>query len=516
MKKHYALGLQQIQQELNTLQNPGFYWITSQRQEDARTLLRQVVSQQKAATLISADEKPQALLTPDPIGGPARMPLFSLPANKSSLKQLESDFSRVLNSRSGLVIFYSNAALWGKLSPDELTFWLKRMRRLLSKKQITLLMITSGTSIIHLRNHLQGYFRQLDGLAHLEFQQDSWHYRINWWYAADKLLADRAIRLSYVDNQFIAVNQAEQNIPLSRNDENQFLAQEGVLEGAPPLSAQWQLFSDNESVFSRAQQANAATVIFSLVHNQDINSLATMVHSLRRSRGSALKIVVREISTTLRYSDERLLLACGVNAIVPTAASLSRFLTTLEGIQGQQFSRHVPANLHDLMQALQPLQQKGFLPLDAFCAAVQQLMSNTLLPENDKGLLVALRAVPQLKPEQILTLCKPRRFGDLVTLVNDRIYLFLSSCRFNDLDIALKSIFSLPHDELFSNRIVWFEDNQIVSEADKIRQLTPVAQRDRQAAPLAAAPVSTQTAAPERGAQTPQPITLNLDGVSHQ
>lgn len=515
MKNHYALGLQQLQQELNTLQKPGFYWITSQRQEDARALLRQVVSQQDAATLVSADEKPQALLTPDPIGGPARMPLFSLPANKTSLKRLESDFSRVLNSRSGLVLFYSNAALWGKLSQDELAIWLKRIRRLLTQKKITLLMITSGTAIIHLRNHLQAYFRQLDGLAHLEFQQDSWQYRINWWYAANKLLADRAIRLSYVDNQFIAVNEAEQHIPLSRNDENQFLAHEGVLEGAPPLSVQWQLFSDNESVFSRAQQANAATVIFSLAHNQDMNTLAKMVHSLRRSRGSALKMVVREMSTTLRYSDERLLLACGVNAIVPTAASLSRFLTTLEGIQGQQFSRHVPANLNALMQALQPLQQRGYLPLEPFCAAVQQLMSNTLLPENDKGLMVALRPVPQLKPEQILTLCKPRRFGDLVTLVNDRLYLFLSSCRFNDLDIALKSIFSLPHDELFSNRIVWFEDNQIVSEADNIRQLTPVVQRDVQADPLVAAPASENAAAPARGAQTPQPITLNLDGVGH-
>jgi cellulose biosynthesis protein BcsE len=289
-----------------------------------------------------------------------------------------------------------------------------------------------------------------------------------------------------------------------------------VLEGAPPLSVQWQLFSDNESVFSRAQQANAATVIFSLVHNQDITTLAKMVHSLRRSRGSALKLVVREISTTLRYSDERLLLACGVNAIVPTAASLSRFLTMLEGIQGQQFSRHVPANLTALMQALQPLQQKGYLSLEPFCAAVQQLMSNTLLPENDKGLMVALRPVPQLKPEQILTLCKPRRFGDLVTLINDRIYVFLSSCRFNDLDIALKSIFSLPHDELFSNRMVWFEDNQILSETHKIRQLTPLAQRDQMAEPTAAAPASLSAVAPARGAQTPQPITLNLDGVSHE
>jgi cellulose biosynthesis protein BcsE len=367
-----------------------------------------------------------------------------------------------------------------------------------------------------LRNSLQRYFRQLDGVAHLDFQQDSWQYRINWWYSADKLLADRAIRLSCVENQFIAASETEQNIPLSLNDENQFLAQEGVLEGAPPLSVQWQLFSDNEGVFSRAQQANAATVIFSLAHNLDINTLAKMVHSLRRSRGSALKIVVREISTTLRYSDERLLLACGVNAIVPSAASLSRFLTTLEGIQGQQFSRHVPVNLNALIQALQPLQQKGYLPLEAFCAAVQQLMSNTLLPENDKGLMVALRPVPQMKPEQILTLCKPRRFGDLVTLINDRIYLFLSSCRFNDLDIALKSIFSLPHDELFSNRMVWFEDNQILSEAHNIRQLTPVAQRDMPTQPVAATLSRAEHATPERAAQTPQPITLNLDGVEHQ
>jgi cellulose biosynthesis protein BcsE len=516
MKNHYALGLKRVQQELNTLQSPGFYWITIQRQEDARIVLRQVISHQSAATLVSADEKPVTLLTPDPVGGPARIPLFSLPATKTSLQQLESDFSRVLNSRSGLVLFYSNAALWRKLSQDELTIWVKRMRRLLIKKQITLLMITSGASIINVRNPLHAYFRQLDGLAHLAFQQDSWQYRINWWYSADKLLADRAIRLSYVDNQFIATDEAQQNIPLSRNDENQFLAQQDVLEGAPPLSVQWQLFSDNESVFSRAQQANAATVIFSLVHNQDITTLAKMVHSLRRSRGSALKLVVREISTTLRYSDERLLLACGVNAIVPTAASLSRFLTMLEGIQGQQFSRHVPANLTALMQALQPLQQKGYLSLEPFCAAVQQLMSNTLLPENDKGLMVALRPVPQLKPEQILTLCKPRRFGDLVTLINDRIYVFLSSCRFNDLDIALKSIFSLPHDELFSNRMVWFEDNQILSETHKIRQLTPLAQRDQMAEPTAAAPASLSAVAPARGAQTPQPIILNLDGVSHE
>jgi cellulose biosynthesis protein BcsE len=156
---------------------------------------------------------------------------------------------------------------------------------------------------------------------------------------------------------------------------------------------------------------------------------------------------------------------------------------------------------------LQPLHEKGYLRLDAFCQSVGQLISNTLLPENDKGLLVALRPVPQLKPQQILTLCKPRRFGDLVTVLEDRVILFLSSCRYNDLDKALKYIFSLPHDELFANRMVWFEDNQILAEVSNIKKLTPMAIQDlAPVSEMARAAVESRPETHERAA--PQPITL--------
>lgn len=506
MKNSFALGLLQVQPELTVLQTPGCYWVTCARHEDARAFIRQAILAQKSVTLISADEKPHDLLTPDPAGGPDRIPLFSLPKNKSSLLRLESDFTRKLSSKNGLVIFNSSAAQWDKLDEAELTSWIKRMRWVLNKKQMTLLMVTSGATIINLRNNLQRYFRQLDGVAHLTFQQDSWQYRINWWYAGDRLLADRAIRLDCKDDRFYAVNENEKQEPLSLNDEQHYLAEKIVLEGAPPLSRQWQLFDDNEQVFFRAQQASAATVIFSLTRSDYIGELAKMVHSLRRARGNGLKIVVREMGTSLRYSDERLLLACGVSAIVPTSATMSRFLTTLEGLQGQVFNRRVPANLDALTAALQPLQEKGYLRLDAFCQAVGQLIGNTLLPENDKGLLVALRPVPQLKPQQVLTLCKPRRFGDLVTVLDDRVILFLSSCRYNDLDKALKFIFSLPHDELFANRLVWFEDNQILAEINNIKNLTPNALQDitpeLQPTQPAAEPVET------RERPTPQPIIL--------
>jgi hypothetical protein len=39
-------------------------------------------------------------------------------------------------------------------------------------------------------------------------------------------------------------------------------------------------------------------------------------------------------------------------------------------------------------------------------------------------------------------------------------WLFLSFCRVNDLDTAL------PTGDIFSNRMIWFEDNTISAELD--------------------------------------------------
>ena len=54
--------------------------------------------------------------------------------------------------------------------------------------------------------------------------------------------------------------------------------------------------------------------------------------------------------------------------------------------------------------------------------------------------------------------------GDIMTIGNNRLVLFLSFCRINDLDTALNHIFPLPTGDIFSNRMVWFEDKQILSE----------------------------------------------------
>ncbi len=75
------------------------------------------------------------------------------------------------------------------------------------------------------------------------------------------------------------------------------------------------------------------------MQNNQIEGLARHIHTLRRQRGSALKIIVREKNASLRATDERLLLGCGANMVIPWNAPLSRCLTLIESVQGQQFNR---------------------------------------------------------------------------------------------------------------------------------------------------------------------------------
>jgi len=246
-----------------------------------------------------------------------------------------------------------------------------------------------------------------------------------------------------------------------------------VLEGAPALSEHWTLFKTNEALFEEARASQAATLIFALTQNNQIETIARQVHTLRRQRGSGLKIIIRENQASLRATDERLLIGCGANMVIPWNAPLSRCLTLIESVQGQQFNRLVPEDITTLLSMTQPLKLRGFQPWDQFCDAVSNMVNNPLLPADGKGVLVALRPVPGIRVEQALTLCRPNRVGDIISIGDNRLVLFLSFCRVNDLDTALNHIFPLPTADVFSNRVVWFEDNQIAAELVQMRTLSP-------------------------------------------
>lgn len=467
----FTLGLSQIQNELILMQSPGCYWVTVDRQEDARLLVRQIVAAQPGLALIdAAPDSPECL--PAGLINSADITFLSLPATPDALQQLTVNLTHNLPSAPRFLLFFNHATLWEKLDPAGMASWLKNLNNWLSARQSTILIITCETEVARLRDRLENQHELIDGLSLLEKHAADWQYRIRWWRYQGGELQNKAFALTTDSHGFTLRRESKPVI----NDALLFLASKNAVADLLPRGSQWTLFDDNHQLARAAEQASAATLVFSVASNGEVVDLASHVHALRCQRGSALKIVIRETRTALRYSDERLLLACGVNAVIPVNTPDSRFLAQLDDLQGQMFNRFVPASIAVLLKSIQPLNEKGFLPPAGFCRAVTSLLQSSALPVDGKGLLIALQPVAELRLEQVLSLCQPRRFGDLLTTADRQIWLFLSSCRFNDLSIALKFIFRQPWAELVTLQSVWYGDAQI---ADELRQLAVIANVDR-------------------------------------
>ncbi|STT45851.1 cellulose biosynthesis protein BcsE [Klebsiella pneumoniae] len=184
------------------------------------------------------------------------------------------------------------------------------------------LSINSAQDIDRQLTPLLREYRSLSGLASIRYQGDRHIFDIAWWGSDKGISAQQQLMVQHDDAGWRLAQDAETSVQ-PRSDEKAILSHVRVLEGAPPLSEYWTLFDTNDEVFNAGRTAQAATILFSITQNTQIEQLGRYIHTLRRQRGTALKIIVREQTPSLRATDERLLLSSGASLVIPSSASLS-------------------------------------------------------------------------------------------------------------------------------------------------------------------------------------------------
>ncbi len=503
----FSVGIHSLWDELRHMPAGGVWWVNAERYEDAVRLANSTISAQKndaKVAFVTMGTPPKKILTSLSENGPEEILLYKAKNTKSSLYSLLPDLSCDIKPEHFLIVFLLQDNFFSNIRSEALHKIANQINQQCQKYQCTLLVINPGNRSDDQYSTLVDAHRSLNGLASLRPQNDAWCFDVAFWCNEKGVSARQQLTIRWQQSRW-ELCESVQSDPQPRSDERTILSHQSVLEGAPPLSEHWRLFDDNQALFEAARGAQAATVIFSLTNNRDVESIAHDLHALRRQRGSALKLVVRESQASLRAVDERLLMGSGASLVIPGNTPLSRCLTLIESIQGQQYTRPIPENLADLIGALRPLQLRGWQPWSDFCNAIEALLHNPLIPADNRGVLVALRPVPGLATAQALSLCRIKRQGDIMTANAQHIVLFLSYCRINDLDIALKNIFLLPPNEVASNRVVWFEDRQIAAELVQMRTQAP----HHNIMPAAIAPptVRAEEASDVRRRQ-PQPFTL--------
>lgn len=233
-------------------------------------------------------------------------------------------------------------------------------------------------------------------------------------------------------------------------DENRIIAMRSVLLQQESAASGWELIDDSlDALMTHAMSAVAATVLLAFSPATPFNRMARSVYDLRRTCGPRLKIVVREINTRLRYSQETLVMRLGANLVVPAEINYARLQSLVSMVQGQVFRHDLPHSYEQALAEALPDEQQGYLPPLQFAESVSASLERSHVL-NIQNALIRMPLAYGLSPLDALRYCFIKRAGDLCSADESSVYLYLYGCRESDVDLTLDRLFGLPVSELFA------------------------------------------------------------------
>ncbi|POR53018.1 cellulose biosynthesis protein BcsE [Paraburkholderia eburnea] len=299
---------------------------------------------------------------------------------------------------------------------------------------------------------LAAFQARFAGAAQLLQTQGQFHWEVAFWRSGDSVLGSQSLplRFSTVDHRLtVSGGTFEHSIGeagLLAPDEGRVIVSRDAVLNERVLPPAWQVVDDNEAALNAARTAVAATVILDFGASRDLEALAEHVHTLRLQCGNALKIIVREDGVAMRY--ESLMLNLGANRVIARNTTLSQCEAIVESLQGQVFSRPMPADYRQALAAVMHGEESGYVSATHFVDLVRAAVERSRVIQLP-NVLIRLALMPEVAHVDALKACHQRRAGDILTAAGDSLYVFFFACRLGDADAVCQRVFQRPLAELF-------------------------------------------------------------------
>ncbi|TDV19436.1 cellulose biosynthesis protein BcsE [Paraburkholderia caballeronis] len=303
---------------------------------------------------------------------------------------------------------------------------------------------------------LTEFHARFAGAAQLLQESGQYTWEVAFWRGREAAAASSVVlplRFSPDDYRLIVAGDtpgATATAGLLAPDENRVLVSRDAVVRERVIPAHWQVLDDNDAVVAAAEHAVAATVLLGYGGATQLEKLAEQVYTLRRRSGQALKIAVREDNVAMRY--ESVMRNLGVNLVIPLGTPISRVEGMIDDIQGQLFSRPLPADYMSALSAVLHSSEMGYVSTPRFIELVREAVDRARaihLP----NVLLRLPLLAEVAHVDALQACQMRRAGDLCTACGDSIYTFFFACRLAEVTTVFQRVFRLPAGDLFSGEL---------------------------------------------------------------
>ncbi len=468
---HVDLSIRDLPAEYGRMRGRGLYCLNAGSLQDALVLCAAALEGLEARDRALAIGMPQAvesLVSMLSEGGRAHgLRAYAIEALvPKALRILARDVDRALRpvGRFIILLLPSEDVLAMDLSLDD---WLIDWRWWLYRNGCTLLLVFHGTRADAVPD-IRASNEALCGLASLVCEDGAYRYAIRHWRNQHGVAGEVRIGLEKRDGAFHALARRAGVSPRA-HDCDEVRIEGAALAGGPAiLDPHWTVYERAEDLHEQALVAEAATIVFACEGRQDLAGLARRLHALRRQRGPAIKLVVREVGGALRDRDHELLMDCGATLVVPRGVHAAQFLRFLETVQG---GMHVRPLIDDPEAALaaEPLPESvGIVGAERFLDYLGALGKSAAGASS--GVLVVLEPVPGLGPEAAMSRLRLRRQGDAACALGDLVLLFLSNCPPNLAEAALGEVFRMDHGTLFSDYRIHADPADIGAQALLMRR----------------------------------------------
>lgn len=506
---------------LSLIQSAGLYWINVDKDTDGYELCSHFIHQipsTQASTLVYTGSNPRTLLRLSHNIALKTLPFFSVTASKRALLSLTNELSLLVRSKENLFILLSTTALWMLFTAEELHAFIQKTKHWAHKYQHSLLVIAHGEDASELNTRLLPCYRHLLGLSYLHRIDNHLEYHLAWWATPTGWVAQQRYRM-ILNEQGVVLEDANKAIVENQLSytKGPYFAEKNVHQAGTYLLQDWQLFESNDALTRYAKNLTIGTVIYALYDNHNLESIAKNIYSLR-SLNKQLTLVVREMKHGIRSHDTAILLHCGANLIIPFNVSQSKFLMMLDGIQTQRFHGNIPDNIDSFLHSTLAFKQKGVVEKSTFLNEVRTTIVS--IHNKQTGVLIALDPRPPFVAKEALAQATFQRMGDIGTVIDGRVFLFLSTCSIGEHEKALYSLFNNTLFTFFYTQLIWYDTNELIN---KINQLDSYHQEAPSTPPLpekkSAPPIHTESPQGPKMVRTPFKIDLfklNRDENEHE
>lgn len=290
------------------------------------------------------------------------------------------------------------------------------------------------------------------GIALLTYQGTQLSWIIHYWLSTRHMVTQRTVALTQATNQQLLTDAStfatimpEQPSGQAYDTHRVVIARAALGEQILPIG--WELINHHHEITPLISEVVACTFILAFTKFTPLEELAHLIYGLRRAGGSLISIVVREIGRHLRSSEESLLYQMGTSLVIPAEVSFARMLGLLSSQQGQVYSRPMPATFESLWQASVLPSIRGYLPPARFADHVKQSLTGAKMPLN-QAIMVQFQLLPELRHSEPQTLMNIGRHGDIYTMIEDQLYLYLHTCQPTHLSRVLDQLLQRPVEEV--------------------------------------------------------------------